>query len=111
VIFFLVKICYLPARFACRGIIVNNSVAETKRAQPHSSPSYSLADGWHKTDYYNQAHGLHKADYYSQADGSHKAEDYSHRFLIEVDCSLVIKHNSKLNGVQTIIMSQVFLHC
>jgi hypothetical protein len=32
-----------------------------------------------------------------------------HRFLIEVDCSLVIKHNSKLNYVQTIQMSQVFL--
>jgi hypothetical protein len=32
-----------------------------------------------------------------------------HRFLIEVDCSLVIQHNSKLNGVQTIQTSQVFL--
>jgi hypothetical protein len=31
-----------------------------------------------------------------------------HRFLIEVDCSLVIKHNSKLNGFQTIQMRQVF---
>jgi hypothetical protein len=34
-----------------------------------------------------------------------------HRFLIEVDCSLVIKHNSKLNSIQTLQMSQVFLHC
>jgi hypothetical protein len=33
----------------------------------------------------------------------------SHRLLIEVDCSLVIKHNSKLNGFQTLQMSQVFL--
>jgi hypothetical protein len=32
----------------------------------------------------------------------------NHRFLIEVDCSLVIKHKSKLNGIQTIQMSQVF---
>jgi hypothetical protein len=32
-----------------------------------------------------------------------------HRFLIEVDCSLVIKLKSKLNGVQTVQMSQVFL--
>jgi hypothetical protein len=32
----------------------------------------------------------------------------NHWFLIEVDCSLVIKHTSKLNGVQTIQMSQVF---
>jgi hypothetical protein len=32
-----------------------------------------------------------------------------HRFPIEVACSLVIKHNSKLNGVQTIQISQVFL--
>jgi hypothetical protein len=32
----------------------------------------------------------------------------NHRFLKEVDCSLVIKHNSKLNGFQTIQMSQVF---
>jgi hypothetical protein len=31
-----------------------------------------------------------------------------HRFLIEVDCSLFIKHNSKLNGFQTIQISQVF---
>jgi hypothetical protein len=35
-------------------------------------------------------------------------ESWDHRFLIEVDCSLVIKHNSKLNGVQTIRKSQVF---
>jgi hypothetical protein len=28
-----------------------------------------------------------------------------------IDCSLVLKHNSKLNGFQTIQMSQVFLHC
>jgi hypothetical protein len=28
---------------------------------------------------------------------------------MEVDCSLVIKHNSKLNGIQTTQMSQVFL--
>ncbi len=33
----------------------------------------------------------------------------NHRFLIEVDCSLVINHNSKLNGFQTIQVSQVFL--
>jgi hypothetical protein len=33
----------------------------------------------------------------------------NHIFLIEVDCSLVIKRNSKLNGVQTLQMSQVFL--
>jgi hypothetical protein len=34
---------------------------------------------------------------------------FSHKFLIEVDCSLVIKYNSKLNGAQAIQMSQVFL--
>jgi hypothetical protein len=32
-----------------------------------------------------------------------------HRFLIEVDHSLVTKHNSKMNGVETIQISQVFL--
>jgi hypothetical protein len=35
--------------------------------------------------------------------------DFVHRFLIEVDCSFVIKHNSKLNGLQTIQMSHVLL--
>jgi hypothetical protein len=34
---------------------------------------------------------------------------FNHRFLIEVDCSLVSKHNSKLNGLQTVLKSQVFL--
>jgi hypothetical protein len=27
---------------------------------------------------------------------------FAHRFLIDVDCSLVIKQNSKLNGLQTL---------
>jgi hypothetical protein len=46
---------------------------------------------------------------YSLQNNENKKTLNYHRFLIEVDCSLVIKHNSKLNGVQTIQMSQVFV--
>jgi hypothetical protein len=36
--------------------------AETERAKPHTSPSYSLEEGLLKADNGSQADGSHKAD-------------------------------------------------
>ncbi len=55
----------------------HHGAAETERAQPHSSPSCSLAESLHNADHYCQADSLQTADVQSQADILHKADDYS----------------------------------